>query len=45
MINEKGAIHQVKCEICTLVEGKENLLVLKLNNLLNMLDVEICLMS
>jgi hypothetical protein len=45
MINEKGAIHQVKCKICTPIEGKENLLILKLNNLLNILDVEICLMS
>jgi hypothetical protein len=34
MIHEKGAMHQVKCKICTFIEGKEKLLAPKLNNLL-----------
>jgi hypothetical protein len=34
MINEKGAMHQAKCKICTFVEGEEKSITPKLDNLL-----------
>jgi hypothetical protein len=34
MINEKGAMHQVKCKIFTCVEGEEKSITPKLDNLL-----------
>ncbi len=33
VVNEKREVHQVPCMICIIVEGKENLLAPKLNNL------------
>jgi len=33
IIDDKGLIHQVMCKICTYVEGKEKLIVPKLNSL------------
>jgi len=32
-INEKGAMHQVKCKICTFVEREEKSITPKLDNL------------
>jgi hypothetical protein len=34
MFDEKGQVHQVRSMVCTFVEGKENLLALKLDSLL-----------
>jgi hypothetical protein len=34
MFDEKGQVHQVRCMVCTFVEGKEKLLALKLDSLL-----------
>ncbi len=34
IVNDIGNVHQVQCAICSKVEGKEKLLVLKLINLL-----------
>ncbi len=34
VVDDKGEVHQVKCMICTSIEGKDKLLAPKLNSLL-----------
>ncbi len=33
VVNESGKVHEVRCKLCTYVEGKHNLLQLKLDSL------------
>ncbi len=35
MLDKKGEVNQVRCMVCTFVEGKEKLLAPKLDNFLN----------
>jgi hypothetical protein len=45
LINEKGVMHQIRCKICTSIEGKEKLLAPKLDNLLKIVGQWKCLVS
>jgi hypothetical protein len=45
IIDDKGLEHQVRCKICTYVEGKEKFLVLKLDTLLKHASHKKCKVS
>lgn len=45
MIHEKGVVHQIKCKICTSIEGNQKFLAPKLDNLLKHVGCKKCFVS